>query len=91
MRDLEDYFEYDQDGVIKGMVNEPSDRGLALLILLAVEIQHLSMQAAAKAFGLAVNPTGASAPRGNPGAEGRRWRTRARTGRLTASVAFPVE
>jgi hypothetical protein len=56
VRDLEDYFEYDQDGVIKGMVNEPSDRGLALLILLAMEIQHLAMQAAAKAFGLAVNP-----------------------------------
>ena len=38
------------------MVNEPSDRGLALLILLAVEIQHLAMQTAAKTFGLTVDP-----------------------------------
>jgi len=56
VRDLEDYFEYDHNGAIKGMVNEPSDRGLELLILLAVEIQHLAMQAAAKAFGLTVDP-----------------------------------
>ena len=56
VRDLEDYFEFDQDGKIRGMVNEPSDRGLELLILLAVEIQHLAMQAAAKTFGLAVDP-----------------------------------
>ncbi len=56
VRDLEAYFEYDQDGAIKGMVNEPSDRGLALLILLAVEIQHLAMQTAAKTFGLTIDP-----------------------------------
>lgn len=56
VRDLEDYFKCDQDGAIKGMVNEPSDRGLELLILLAVEIQCLAMQAAAKTFGLAVDP-----------------------------------
>lgn len=55
VRDLEDYFECDQDGAIKGIFNEPSDRGLELLILLAVEIQHLAMQAAAKAFGLTVD------------------------------------
>lgn len=56
VRDLEDYFECDQDGKIKGMVNEPSDRCLELLILLAVEIQHLAMRAAAKTFGLTVDP-----------------------------------
>lgn len=56
VRDLEDYFEFDQDNKIKGMINKPSDRGLELLILLAVEIQHLAMQAAAKAFGLTVDP-----------------------------------
>lgn len=56
VRDLEDYFECDQDGAIKGMINEPLDRGLELLILLAVEIQHLAMQAAAKTFGLTVDP-----------------------------------
>ncbi len=55
-RDLEGDFEFDQDGKIKGMVNEPSDRGLELLILLAVELQHLAMQAAAKTFGLTVDP-----------------------------------
>lgn len=56
VRDLEKYFEYDQDGVITGMVNEPSDRGMALLILLTVEIQHLAMKAAAKTFGLIEDP-----------------------------------
>ncbi len=56
IRDLEGYFEFDLDGKIKGMINEPSDRGLELLILLDVEIQHLAMQAIAKTFGLAVNP-----------------------------------
>ncbi len=56
VRDLEKYFEYGEDGAVKGMINEPSDRGLALLILLAVEIQHLAMQAAAKTFGLTIDP-----------------------------------
>jgi hypothetical protein len=56
VRDLEGYFEFDLDGKIKGMVNEPSDRGLELLILLAVEIQHLATQTSAKTFGLTIDP-----------------------------------
>lgn len=56
VRDLEDYFECHPDGTIKGMVNEPSDQGLELLILLSTQIQHLAVQAAAKIFGLIVEP-----------------------------------
>jgi hypothetical protein len=56
VRDLEGYFEFDQDGKMMGMINEPSDQGLELLILLAVEIQHLAMQAAAKTFKLTIDP-----------------------------------
>lgn len=55
VRDLEGYFEFDEDGKIKGMINEPSDDGLELLILLAVEIQHLAMLAAAKTFMLTID------------------------------------
>lgn len=54
--DLEGYFEFDQDDKIKGMINEPSDQGLELLILLAVETQNLAMIAVAKTFKLTTDP-----------------------------------
>jgi hypothetical protein len=57
-RDLEEYFEVDVAGDVAGLVNEPSDRGLELLITLAVETQSLALEAVSKVFNLVLDPAG---------------------------------
>jgi hypothetical protein len=56
--DLEEYFDVNVAGDIEGIVNEPSDRGLELLIMLAIETQSLALEAVSKVFNLALDPAG---------------------------------